>query len=152
LPPRLGRTTHQQAAADIAVHRAGQRNQPGHAVGIEPAAFDEWRIPALAGEVTATHQPRQVQVPGFALAEQREPGGRLTLDALGQPQVDTNHRFESLRDRRAEELHHREQVGLVGQRDGRHARGGNRIHQLRHPHDAVDEGVLGMKSQVNKRL
>ena len=55
------------------------------------------------------------------------------------------------------ELHHREQIALVGKRDGRHARRRNRLHQAGNAfafagdaHHAVDQRVLGVQMQVNE--
>src|SRR5262249_34895305 len=48
------------------------------------------------------------------------------------------------------ELHHREQVVLIGYTDRAHAGPGHRIDELGYPHHAVDERVFGVQPQVNE--
>ena len=146
LPPRLGRPPHQQAAPHVAIHRPRQGDEALHGAGIQPAALHQRRIAPLPLQITAAHQAREVEVAHLALAQQREPRGRITLLRLGQPQVDADQGLHALGDRRPEEFHHREEVRLIGQGNGRHLFGHDSVHQFWHAHDTVDEGELGMKS------
>ena len=112
--------------------------------GVSHARSTSGHLAMLPFQIRAADEPRQVQVSRFVLAEQRQPLRRLALRrnrAESTPMIG----LHALRERRAIELHHREQVRLVGERHRRHARLRDRVHQLRHAHQAVDEGVLGMQ-------
>ncbi len=61
-------------------------------------------------------------------------------------------RLDARTQRRLVELHHREQVVLIGDGDGRHAlRGGSRD-EIVHAHDAVDQRVLGVQAEVDEAV
>ena len=49
------------------------------------------------------------------------------------------------------ELHHREQIVLVGHRDGRHAELRRALDQLRDAHHAVLQGILGVQPKMDER-
>ena len=76
---------------------------------------------------------------------------------LEHAQVDADDRLHARGLRGLEELHHREQIALVGERDGGHLRRRDRIHQPGHAfafalnaHHAVDQRVLGVQVEVNE--
>src|SRR5579859_2468555 len=48
------------------------------------------------------------------------------------------------------ELHHREQVALIGERHGRHSGRRHRGHQLRHAYDTVEQRILGVQPQMHE--
>ena len=48
------------------------------------------------------------------------------------------------------ELHHREQIVLVGDRDRRHAERGGALHQLRDAHHAVLQRKFGVQAEVDE--
>ena len=60
-------------------------------------------------------------------------------------------RLHARAERRAIELHHREQIVLVRDGDGGHALRCRRVDQLVDAHDAVDQRVLGVQAQMDER-
>ena len=141
-----------QRAAEITVARARKRDQPVERRATQPAALDARHAALLPLEVGTRDQPREIAVTALRLAQQREARGRLPLALLAQQQIDADQRLHARLERLAIELHHREQIVLVGHRDRRHARGGDRRDQLRHPHHAVAQRELGVQPQVNEAL
>ena len=113
-------------------------------------------------EVRARHQPREVLVAALVLAQQHEPARLDALAFVAQQRVDTDQRLDAARQRGAIELDEREQVPLIGQRDGRHAEPRHSVDQALtrlaavvgrlalDARDAVDERVLGVNVQVDE--
>ena len=68
-------------------------------------------------------------------------------------QIDTNDRLYTFAAsaRACKELHHGEQIVLIVHRDRMHARHRHGVDPgFGHPHDTVDQRVLGMQAQVNE--
>ena len=80
---------------------------------VEPAPIDHRRAALLAFEIGAAHEPRDVSVARVGLAQQREARRLRALARLAHQQVDADERLHARAERRAIELHHREQVVLV---------------------------------------
>ena len=141
-----------QRAADVALGCAGQADQALEMSGRQPAALDARRAALLPLEVRTADQPRQVAVAARRLAQQREARRGLPLAFLVDQQVHPHQRLDARLERLAIELHHREEIALVGHRDCRHARGRHCRDQLRHSHHAVAEGVFGVQPQMNETV
>src|ERR1700730_16689412 len=156
--PRIERTLGvalagvDQRAADVALGRAGQADQTLEISSRQPAALDARCAVLLPLEVRTADQPRQVAVAARRLAQQCEARRLLPLAFLRYLQVYPDERLDARLERLAIELHHREEIALVGHRDGRHARGGQRRNELRHSHHAVAEGVFGVQPQMNETV
>jgi len=84
------------------------------------------------------------------LAQEREARRRLPLARLHHQQVDADQRLDTGLERLAVELHHGEQVVLVGHRDRGHAGGRHRGDELRHAHHAVEERIFRMQAQMHE--
>ena len=109
-------------ATEIAVARAGKGDQPDEVVGAEPGAIDGRDTAVLAFQIRATDEAREIAVADVVLTQQHQRRRLLPLTQLAHAQVDADDRLHARRLRRAIELHHREQVALVGERDRGHAR------------------------------
>ena len=141
-----------ERAADVAFLGSGERDQALERRLREPAALDTRSAALLAFEVRSREEARKVAVAGLRLAQERQARRCGALTLLRDPQVDSHERLHTVAQRLAIELHHREQVVLIGDRDRRHAGGGHRRDELRHPHHAVAEGVLGVQPQMDESL
>ena len=90
-------------------------------------------------QITATDQPRQIQITDFALAQQCQAQRRIAIAAVCEPQINTHQRLDACRQRGLVELDQRKQIGLVRQRHGRHAGLGHSAHQFGHAHDTIEQ-------------
>ena len=70
--------------------------------------------------------------------------------AGAQQDVHTDDGFDAVLQAFAIELHHREQIVLVGDRDRRHAERGDAFHQLRDAHHAVLQREFGVQAEVDE--
>ena len=151
----------EQRPADVAFPRAGQRDQAGRAVGVEPCPVQQRPMAPLPFEVGPRHEPGQVAVAAVVLAEQHEAARLRALALLAQQRIHAHERLDPARLRRTVELHEREEIALVGQRHGGHAEPRAGIHQALarelavlvlavDAHDAVHERVLGVHVQVDE--
>ncbi len=86
-------------------------------------------VPALAFEVGTRDQSRQVAVAAVVLAEQHQPARLRSLSFLLHQRVHTHQRLQAPGLCRGVELHQREQVSLVSNRNCRHAQPCAGIHQ-----------------------
>ena len=147
---RLRATARRQRPPHITLRTAGQRDQTFQARRAQPGPIDLRHPALLALEIGPRHEPVEVQVARLIKAQQGDPRRHRTLAALGDQQVDTDDRFHALRHRLAVELHHREEVVLVGDGDRRHPRGDHGRRKLRDAHHAVDQRVLGVEAEVDE--
>ena len=146
---RLRLVAVDQGAADLAFERARQRDQSVDARPGEPLAPHARNAAFLPFEPGAADEPRQVAVAVVVLAQQRQACRLAPLAVLTHQQIDPHDRLDAALERLAIELHHREQVVVVGHRDGRHAGSSHGSDQLGHAHYAVNEGELGVHPQVD---
>ncbi len=105
-------------AADVALHRAGDGDEAADVFRGEPRAIDGRDAALLAFEIRAAHETRRVHVARLGLAQQRESRRRGAIAVLAHEQVDADDRLDARPKRRLVELHHREQVVLIGDADG----------------------------------
>ena len=101
-------------------------------------------------------QVDQVAVAFLALAQQHQVVVPVRVRAALVPLLRDVHlaaddRLHPLLPRGVIELHRAEQVAMVGQRHGRHPLLGHRIHQLVDPARAIQQRVVRVAVQVNKR-
>ena len=142
-------TVHQRPP-HVPLGGPGERDQAGDGRRRQPVALEPRHATLLALEVGARDEPRQVAVAVLALTKEREAARLAPLALFAHREVDPHDGLDAAGQGLAIELHHREQVVLIGDGDGRHVRGGHGRDQLRHPHDAVAEGVLAVQAQVNE--
>src|SRR5262249_23414842 len=102
----------------------------------------------LSFEPGARDEPREVAIALDVLAQQRDARGAVLVARFANAQVDADDRLHAARDRRAVELNHREQVVLVGDADGGHARRRHRVDEFVDAHHAVDERVLSVQPKM----
>ena len=139
------RPTSPSAAPESAI-------RPARFSHVQPAALDARRAALLALEIGAADEAGEVAVAARRLAQQREAGGRLAFALPRTSRSTPTSGFTPALECLAIELHHREEVVLVGHRHGRHAGGGGRGHQFRNAHHAVAEGVLSVQAQVDEAV
>ena len=150
VPRRVGGLAERQRAADIAVGAAGQRDQPADPLGVQPIALDERQVALATVDVGPADERREVAVAALIHAQQRDTARLGALAALGHQQVDADDGLHAARHGIAVELHHREQVHLIGDRHRRHAGLGHRLHEFRDAHHAVDQRVFGVQAQMDE--
>ncbi len=116
---------------------------------------------SLPFEVGPRDESRQVAIAAIVLAEQHQAARLRALALLAQQCVHADEGLDPARQRRAVELHEREEIALVGQRHGGHAEPRAGIHEALarelavlvlalHAHDAVHERILGVNVQVDE--
>ncbi len=139
-----------ERTAHVAFHRARQRDGAGDVLLVEPGPLDHRNAAALAFEIGAAHEASDVAVSQRGLAQQRDSRRLRAIARLMDQQVDADDRLHARAQRRLVELHHREQVVLIGDGDGRHAlrRGGR--DEIVHAHHAVDQRVLGVQAEMDE--
>ena len=147
---RIGVAPRQERATHVAFDGTGERDQSRGGLRVEPAAIDERHAAILALEPGARDQVGDVLVAARILAQQGEPRRHRALAARAQQHVDADDGFDAALQRLAVELHHREQIVLVGDRDRRHAELGSAFDQLRDAHHAVLQGELGVQTKVDE--
>ena len=141
-----------QGAADITLGGAGERDQAGEILHVQPGAFDARCTALRPVQIRTAHEAGEVAVAARRLAQQREAGGRLAFALLAHQQIDPDQRLHARLEGLAVELHHGKEIVLVGHRHGRHAGGRGRGHQFRNAHHAVAEGVLSVQAQVDEAV
>ena len=143
---RFRSTVAEQRAADVAFARAGQRDQALCRVAIEPRAVQRRAVLALPFEVAARDQAREVQVAAPVLAEQHQSRRFVALVVVAHQHIHADQRLDALRLRGLVELDQREEVGLVGQRDRRHAHACGRVDEPFAHHAARPTSSLSMRT------
>src|SRR3569623_706398 len=143
-----GASARQQRLAHVA-GLTGQRDQPG-ARAVQPVLAHRRHTAFLAFDVAPRDEAGEIEIALAILAQQQQSGRLMMIGLVVHPQVDADQGFDARRQRRLVELHHGEQIALVGHRHRRHARGGAGRHQRFHAHDAVDQRIFGVDSQMNE--
>ena len=157
----------EQRAADAAV-RAGQHDQAGGARS-QRLELHARRARALPLRVGIRHELHQVAVALLVLHQQRHAFRHVAGLALLEREVGADDRLHALAFRRLVELHHRKQVGLVGDRHRSEAELDGLLGQRLEarlemplllivldrlgplePDDAVLQRVLGVEAEVNE--
>ena len=153
-------TPGQQRLADFAVPTS-ERNQPVAGLG-QPAALDSRPAARLAFAVRARHQPSQVAVAGRVLDQQGQAFRAIGITVFLQRHVGTDDRLDAGAFGQLVELHHREQVVLIGHGDGRQAELGGKAGQGLHvgaralarrrldANQAVDQREFGVQVKVDE--
>ena len=135
-------------AADLAV-ASGERDQ-ARAGRIEPVAADDRAVAVPAFGVGARQEPRQVEISLAVLAEQHQPMRLGALVAIGNPEIAAGDRLDAGRLGRLVELDEREEVALVGQRDGGHAGRDARVHEIADADRRVDQRILAVDVKMDE--
>ncbi len=143
------RLTCQQRTTDIALATTGQGDQ-AVAVPDQPGFVDAGNAAHLAFQITARHQASQIEIALPVLAQQHQPRRFILVLGIAHPQLDADDRLDAGGLRRAVELHHREQIGLIGHRAGRHSRCRTGRHQRLDAHQSVHQGVFGVDVQMDE--
>ncbi|MCY1284514.1 hypothetical protein D9M70_334170 [compost metagenome] len=145
-----GLVVAQQGTADLPFPGAGQRDQ---AVGgvLDPVALDDHQAVLLAIGPASGDQFGEVAVALGVHHQQGQARQRAIFLATGQPDVGAADRLDAGAHGGLVELHQRAHVALVGHRHRRHPGPGHRLDQRLDPHQAIDQGVFGVQTQVNER-
>ena len=148
----------EDGTADIALACRRQRDQSRGVLRRQPAAIDGRTTLLLTFQIGATDEPRQILVTDRVLAQQHQARRVDTLTVLANQQIDTDDRLHACGQGGLVELHHREQIALIGESHRRHRGLRDRIHEpdlalafARDANDAVDQRILGVKMQMNER-
>ena len=139
----------QQRLADVAVARAGQRDQ---AVGafVEPLAA---KLGAAAMLVACDRRATASRTSAGSPRASRRAAARARAVALAvvrDPHVAADDRLDAARARRLVELDEAELVGEIGERERRHAVGRRRGDGVVDAHRAVDDRVFAVQAQVDE--
>jgi len=147
--PRLCLAAGEERSADRAFPPSGERNQAIHALLIQPAPLQQRETAALALAIQSRDQPGQMTIASGILAQQGQAAGRLGLPFVN-PQVDSGDGLDALAPGCFVELHQTEQIGLVGDADGRHVQLARPSHQRLDTHHPIHQGILGMYTQMDE--
>ena len=147
---RIGFAPGSMRAAHVAFGGTGERDQSRGGLGVEPAALDQRHAAVLALEPGARDQVGDVLVAARVLAQQGQPRRHGAFAAHAQQHVHADDGFDALLQRLAIELHHREEIVLVGDRDRGHAELRGALDQLRNAHHAVLQRELGVQAEVDE--
>ncbi len=79
-----------ERAADVAFHRAGERDDAGGVLLVEPATLDHRHAGALAFEIGAAHEPRDVAVSQRGLTEKRDARRLRAIAGFVHQQIDAD--------------------------------------------------------------
>jgi hypothetical protein len=139
----------QQGLADITGTAAGQGNEPCRAVR-QPGAFDDGYAEVLTLDIATRHQAVEAVVALPVLAQQDQPEGLGGLLLVLDPDVAADDGLHSRRHGGAIELHHGEQVALIGDGAGGHAGLGHGLDQGFDAHDPVHQGIFRVQAQVDE--
>ena len=145
----FGQVTLEQGVTDFTLLGPRQGNQ---ACGcrLDPVALDDHQVVALPLHPAAGNQLGEVAV---ALGIHRQQGHatqRTVLVRAGQPDIGAADRLDPGAHGRLVELHQGAHVAHVGDRHRRHTGSRSGLDQRFDPHQAIDQGVLGMQTQVDE--
>ncbi len=122
----------------------------GHRLGGQPLAADLGPAAVLVLHVGPGQQLAELAVALAVLADQQHAGGLVPIDLVGDPGVRADDRLDALAAGALVELDHPEQVGQIGDAQGRHAVGDGAGNGGIHLHDPVGDRVLGVEAQVDE--
>ena len=154
-PVELGRRVRRPALlerlADAAREAAGQRDHPAR-VPLEQLPVDAGLV-VVALEVAEARELDQVPVALVVGGEQCQVRVALLLRAaiVGDVDLAADHRLDAGALRRLEELHRAGHRAVIGERDRRHLELGRPRDEVRDPAGAVEDRVLGVDVEMNKR-
>ena len=110
-------------------------------------------------EMRRRHQPDEILVTGFVTREEREMISGITLRirpvldrAGGHVGFHADDRLDPGLGRRLVKFNRAMQVAVIGNRDRRHLHFGRLLHQLLHPHRAIEERILGVQVEMNEGI
>ena len=146
---RLPRAPVQQRLADVA-RRSGRYGDDSIGALADPCSVGDRDGSAAIRHVASGQEPGELPVARAVHREQGQHAVRGTARSAPDRQVDTDDRLDALRDRRAIEAHHAEQVRAIGDGDRRHAQRLRALDERTDPGDPVDERELGMQVQVDE--
>ncbi len=140
----------EQRMADVAMVRAGKRDQIGGAAVGKPRPLD---FRAAAPHVFAIRARQQLAQPQVAVARLRQQQQSVRLVAVGvvfDPGVAADDRLDAGTACLAVEFDQAEQIGQIGQRQRRHAVGRRAAHRLVDAYDTIRNRVLAVQPQVDE--
>ncbi|MNO75897.1 hypothetical protein D3C76_669600 [compost metagenome] len=144
-----GRIALQQGAADLPFLGAGQGDQAFGGL-LHPLALDDDLAVALAVAPAAGDHFGEIAVAPRVHRQQGHAAERTVLVGAGEPDVGTADRLHTGAHGGLVELHQRAHVALVGDRHRRHPCSGHGLDQRLDPHQTVDQGELGVQTQVDE--
>ena len=104
----------------------------------------------LTLEIGATDERGQIAIARIVHAQQRDARRLDFFSGFGDEQIDADDGLHAAPERSAIELHHREQIALIGDRDRRHPAFGHLFDERRDAHHAVDQRIFGVQAQVDE--
>ena len=90
-----------------------QSYQTRQCIAAKPIPGYSWIAAFLTINIGACHQPGQILVANFVLAEQHQTGRLYLVPGLVYQQINPDNRFDTRRTRSLVELDHRKQIALV---------------------------------------
>src|SRR2546423_9785035 len=139
----------QESSSDVALHRTGEGDQALGAFA-DPGLAQLGAAPVLVLEPGAGQELGQPEIARARLREQQQPVRLVALGLVRDPDVAADDGLHARRARGLVELDHAEDVGEVGDRQGRHAvRGGPRDGFV-DAHDPVGDGELAVEPKVDE--
>ncbi len=139
----------EQSVADLPFLGTGKRNQPFGRF-LDPLPLDDDQIVALAFGPAARNQLGEIAISLGVHRQQRQAAERTILVAASQPDIGATDRFDSGALRRLVELHQRAHVAHVGHRHRGHSARRHRLDQRLDAHQAIDQRVLGMQTEMDE--
>ena len=146
---RTRRVALQQRLTDVAVPRAGERDQSVRAF-LEPASRQFGVAPVLVGPVRARQPLAQTQVAAAIGAEQQQSERRVALGLVRDPDVAADDGLDAALARRPVELDQSEDVAEVGERERGHRVPRRGVDRVVDAHGAVGDRVLAVQPQVDE--
>jgi len=145
----LSHVARQQGQANLAFTGAGQGDQPGAGL-FQPITLDHHQVVVLTFGPATGNQFGQVAVTASIHGQQGQAGQRAILVAAGQPDIRTADRLDTAAHGGLVELHQRAHVAHVGHCHRRHTGSRHRLDQRFDPHQAIDQGVFGVQTEMNE--
>ena len=139
----------QESGSDVPLHCTGERDEALGAFA-EPCLAQLGAAPVLVLEPGAREELGQPEIARARLREQQQPVRLVALGLVRDPDIAADDGLHARRARGLVELDHAEDVGEVGDRQGRHAvRGGPRDGFV-DAHDPVGDGELAVEPKVDE--
>ena len=105
----------------------------------------------LTFNIRLCDQLSEISVANHVLTQQYQTEWPVRLIQIVDLEVYANNGLDAVFCRLPIELHQREHVSLIGQRDRGHALFDAMLHQHREPNRAIDDGILGVQMQMYER-
>jgi len=139
----------EQQAADVAV-AAGQCDQSRVRM-VEPVDVDQRVLAVAAFGVSTRQQAREIEITLAVLAQHGQALQLAAILGIADPQIATGDRLDAGGLGGLVELDQREQVALVGQRDGRHSGVHAGVDQIVDAYRRIGQRVLAVDVQVGEQ-